>query len=161
MTPEPTPFDITPIPIFPFQPPLWAWGVIIGLGVVGFLLNRYLKNRQTQRQRRAITLVIEELKKIEQHQIDKSTATRVSILVRRFLASENKLFGMELCPLPSLSANEIKLLLDKVKTQEIKDVLNNILLLEAVRFGGESPEQNITSNIRRSLENLPLITGRS
>ncbi len=160
MTPEPTPFDISPIPTFPFMPPLWAWALVFSLGILGFCLNKFLKNRQVQRQRKALSLVIEELKRIESLSIDKSVASRISLLIRRFLSSESKLFGTELSILPSLSAKEIELLLDNVSSHDIKEILKNILLLESVRFGGEPPEQNIAMNIRRTLENLPIITGR-
>lgn len=151
---SPTPYDILPIPSFPFIPSWRIWLVTISILLVGYLIIRFLNKRSTHFKIRKLSLVLEELEKFATKELDSNDAARLSLLVRRYLASESDTLGSSFLNMPALAGVELKSLLSSTENNEIKILLTGLLELEDSKFQQNKTQIKSAAAMQKALIQL-------
>jgi hypothetical protein len=128
MTPQ-EPYDITPIPLFLWEPSLTPLLLLALTGTTAILLFRMWRRRRTPLRWNAVRREIEQI--IDARGSDR--ASTVSLRVRRYLSEVLDQ------PLASMTPREIRTLQAQSSPPESR-VLDLVLSLEAQRWGGHAPE---------------------
>ena len=160
LAPSATPYDIVPIPSFPFIPPLWFWLVAILIANTIYFSNKYLINRSRRINVKKFDIIKGEIKKNISQTLDSNTASRLSLMLKRLLSSESNNLGADLFNLPALSEKEIESIAAKASEPVVKDLLNFIRELESVRFQIATPKPELATNLLSLIVNLQDKLGR-
>ena len=159
MNPEPTPFDIVPIPVFPFVPSIWSWVFLIACALLIYGVFQFFIKNQSRESIKILDLVVTEILNLERKNqaIDSSSAARLSILIRRFLAAEASKFGPDFNSLPSLSAKELESLSKKVSDSKIQFLLKSLADMESIRFGSSETKAPVLRELRDTLQSISVL----
>jgi hypothetical protein len=153
-TPAPTPYDILPIPLFPFIPPLWVWLTTISCFVIGYTLIQLLIKRSAQIRIKKLSIVLEELERISNKELDSTEASRLSLMIRRYLASESSTLGAAFQNIPALAGTELRNLLNSSSDTEVKTLLTGLLELEDSKFSQNKIPIKYAAEMQKALLRL-------
>jgi hypothetical protein len=153
-TPAPTPYDILPIPAFPFIPALWVWLATISFFVIGYILIQLLMNRSAQVKIKKLGIVLAELEKVSGKELDSTEATRISMIVRRYLASESATLGSAFQNIPALAGVELQKLLTASSNPELKTIISGLLELEDSKFSPNKTPIKSATEMQKALLRL-------
>lgn len=138
--PSPTPYDIVAIPVFPFIPSTTLWLILASIAAISYLLFRINILKSGQRKIKKLTIVLQEIEKHLTTPPSPEEASLISLLVKRYLASESGRFGANLLILPSCSENEMIAIKKSVSIPQIQIILDCLIDLEAARFKNDKIE---------------------
>ncbi len=153
-TPSPTPYDIVPIPTFPFIPPLWFWLSVAIVAAITLLLNKFITNRTAKVSIKKFDLLKNEIERNLAVGLDSVTASRISLMLKRFLSSESQTLGSALSTLPALSAHEIQGIANETLDSSVKEILQVIMELDSVRFQNCKNQPDLGRNLLNLIKEL-------
>jgi|GEM_PF-4551463 len=127
--PAPTPYDITPIPFFAFEPGLYLWVLAIILIILSiFLVRRLKKNKKPVSKATAISVAQRSIEKLDS---SAGADLRLSFILRRLTSH---LTGL---PFLSLTAVEISEISRSEGSKNKQALFELICQLESSRYSGE------------------------
>ncbi len=134
----PTPYDITPLPFFAYEPGARDWlmvGVvtIVVLGVILFISRRSRRNSTIE----AISFALSELMALRrdgEKVLSKDRLARASLIVKRLASS---LLG---APIAQFSPNELRRYVESDLSAGSKQLLERILALDAYKYQPDTAE---------------------
>jgi len=148
---SPTPYDIVGIPTFPFIPPTTLWLLLASIAAVSYLLSRIAILKSAHKKIQKLSLVLRELEKYLNTPPNPEEASLISILVKRYLASESGRLGSSLSVLPTCTEKEMIELQKVAKIPEIQKILECLITLESIRFQKDRSEVAAVSMIHSNL----------
>jgi hypothetical protein len=138
-TPEPlpTPYDITPIPIFAYIPALSTWLVLLALGIVAAALAYgFGRGGRLRRERvNSYRLLLSELASLRAGmeaaaptKFAKDTISRLSLLLRRYITLRGGTAVWQLSPA------ELTQTIKGLQSAPLKKLMQSVLALEQMKY---------------------------
>lgn len=158
MQPQPTPYDITPLPAFAYAPGLGDWLLVLGL-VCAFAASTLMVLRALNKRRRSLdpfTIALSELATLSAHHdmSTKESLARASLLVKRLGQHLNA------GPLPHMAPRELLNFVENCSSAELRALIAEAATIDTLRFAPALPPEELRARLGR-LETLVLALQRS
>ena len=150
-----TPYDITPPPLFAYEPGLREWLLLAGVFAVIFVIltlaSRYHRKKGTPE---AVTLALSELRRIRGDKaavLTKERIAQISLVIKRLASSVLN------APIAQFSSRELSQYVAGVEQPTMRALLERILTLDDYKYrpdSAELPSSAIIGEIIETVERL-------
>jgi len=151
----PTPYDITPLPYYAYEPGLWEWLVFSAVVAAIFLCVVVVARRSKQRRSiESFGFALSELMKLRGESgqcLEKNQLARLLLIVKRLAGS---VIGM---PIAQLAPAELQKFLEGALSPAVKELLTRVRELESFKYQPDDaplPPSTILSELIELVEKL-------
>jgi|GEM_PF-1828408 len=150
----PTPYDIVPIPVFPFSPGQREWLLLAVAGGVLLLTARIIPLWFSTRRKdlRAFALARREIAALARaaltNEVTKNQISQASLIIRRLLGALNQ------ADISAMSAAELSEFFSHNSNPQLKETLNLLIEMEGLKYAGCDPAENGKKLLSKAQETL-------
>lgn len=128
----PTPYDITGLPVFAYEPGWQDWLLLVLLGAATLFALSIIARRSRRRGSvEAFSFALSELMALRRpgdSTLSKDKIARASLIVKRLVSN------LHSAPIAQFSSNELRRYLAEVHDQGARDLLERVIALEEFKF---------------------------